>query len=303
MAVKYEKYWLSRIFSVQAIVSADYRQKQIKGGTKHIHNDAWELIMCMSGNVSVYNSEDSIPLEEGQVFLIQPGRSHCLTSYGENASVFIISFVCSNDNYLFTLQNRILQVQESSLEIVHSMIKELERSFVLQGNRLHLLHFIPSSTSPVGAEQMICCYLEQFLILLLRDATMEEGNAVTTGGFHQVFQSYLSDQVTSYIQDNLTAPLSVQRIADHFHYSRARLSSLYKEATGNSISDAISNARIQEAKKMLIKGGCSIANISESLGFSSPQYFSYKFAKLAGVSPTRYCKEHKKNTKKEKGEK
>lgn len=290
MAVNYEKYWLSRIISVQAIVSADYRQKQIRRNLKHVHQDAWELTVCLSGRVCMFNGESDITLEQGQLILIQPGQSHCLVSCDENASVFILSFVCSNDNYLFSLQNRVLLAQESSMEIVNSMIRELERSFVLQGNRLHLLHFIPSSTSPVGAEQMICCYLEQFLILLLRDATMEEGSVVTADGFHRAFQTYLSDQVTTYIQDNLAAPLSVQSIADHFHYSRARLSSLYKDATGISISDAISNARIQAAKKMLHKGECSIAQISERLGFSSPQYFSYKFAKLTGAPPTHYIK-------------
>lgn len=298
MAIKYEKYRLSRIISVQAIVSADYRQKKIKGNDKHIHQDAWELVVCLTGNVSVFNGEENISLEQGQLFLIQPGLPHCLTIVDDETSVFILSFTCSNDNYLFSLQNRIIRTRPSSMEIVFSMIRELESSFVLQGKNLHLLHFIPSSTSPVGAEQMICCYLEQFLILLLRDATMDQGNVVTAGGFHRVFQTYLSDQVTTFIQENLTAPLSVQSVADHFHYSRARLSSLYKDATGNSISDAISDARIQEAKKLLREGGCSIAQISESLGFSSPQYFSYKFAKLTGEPPTHYSKKHKEKAKK-----
>lgn len=298
MAIKYEKYWLSRIISVQAIVSADYRQKKIRGSDKHIHQDAWELVVCLTGNVSVFNGEENISLEQGQLFLIQPGLPHFLTIVDDETSVFILSFTCSNDNYLFSLQNRIIQTRPSSMEIVFSMIRELESSFVLQGKNLHLLHFIPSSTSPVGAEQMICCYLEQFLILLLRDATMDQGNVVTAGGFHRVFQTYLSDQVTTFIQENLTAPLSVQSVADYFHYSRARLSSLYKDATGNSISDAISDARIQEAKKLLREGGCSIAQISESLGFSSPQYFSYKFAKLTGEPPTHYSKKHKQKAKK-----
>lgn len=298
MAINYEKYWLSRIISVQAILSADYRQNWIFDGEKliHVHQDAWELIVCLTKSIRMLNGEEEVTLQQGQLILIQPGVRHCIVSGDEDANVFVLSFVCNNDRYLFSLQNRILNAQDSSFEIIHSMIRELKYSFVLQQNTLHLSRFIPNSTSPVGAEQMICCYLEQFLILLLRDTTTEQGAVATTSGFHRVFQTYLSDQVTTYIQDNISASLTVQSIADHFHYSRARLSALYKEATGVSISDTIINTRIQAAKKMLHKGGYSIAQISESLGFSSPQYFSYKFAKITGFPPTQYCKKRKKNT-------
>ena len=65
MAIKYEKYWLSKIISAQAIVSADYRQKKLSGGAKHIHQDAWELIMCMAGSICIFNGSDNITLEQG----------------------------------------------------------------------------------------------------------------------------------------------------------------------------------------------------------------------------------------------
>lgn len=294
MAINYEKYWLSRIISVQAIVSADYMQGYLDGGSQHVHQDAWELILCLAGNVSVVNGEETVQLNQNQLILIQPGHGHCLISSSSASRTFVLSFTCNNDSYLFSLQNRILQAQSSSLGLVSSMIQELESTFSPQKNSLRLSRFIPSSTSPVGAEQMICCYLEQFLILLLRDATMEQGNVVTSGGFHKAFQTYLSDQITAYIQQNLHTSLSVQSIANHFHYSRARLSALYKEATGVGIGDAISNARMQAAKKMLHEGVYTITQISEALGFSSPQYFSYKFAKATGTPPSHYCKNKKK---------
>ena len=90
----------------------------------------------------------------------------------------------------------------------------------------HLFRFVPDANSPVGAEQMICCYLEQFLILLLREITKIRGTVASYKQFHKAFQSYLTDRITTYIRHNLSGQLTVQQIADHFHYSRARLSSL-----------------------------------------------------------------------------
>ncbi len=296
MAIQYEKYWLSRIISVQAIVSADYIPGCHPAARNHSHQDAWELVVCLNGSVFVNHGENAVTLEQGQLILIQPGVCHSLNIEDADARTFVLSFTCSNDNYLLSLQNTILCATEATISLVEGMIRELQDSFVPQMERLHLFRFIPSVNSPLGAEQMICCYLEQFLILLLRNATMEQGSVVSSRQFHKAFQTYLTDQVTTYIQENLSGQLSVQSIADYFHYSRARLSSLYKEATGISISEAITNAQIHAAKKMLHENKKSITQISEELGFSSAQYFSYKFTKITGMPPSQYYRSKKHNS-------
>ncbi len=293
MAIHYEKYWLSRIISVQAIVSADYIKGVHPAARNHAHQDAWELILCLRGNVSVEHNDTSYTLGQEQLILIQPGVSHDLQIDDETAKTFVLSFTCNNDNYLLSLQNTILHVSPSMLALTDAMIRELKGAFNAQAQRLHLFHFIPDANSPLGAEQMICCYLEQFLILLLRESTMEQGNILSSDRFRKAFQAYLADQVTNYIQENLTGQLSVQSIAEHFHYSRARLSALYKDATGISISDAIADAQILAAKRMLRDQGMSITQISETLGFSSPQYFSYKFTKITGTTPSQYSLKRK----------
>ncbi len=293
MPIHYEKYWLPRIISVQAIVSADYIKGSHSATQKHIHRDAWELVVCLNGAVFVNHGGASTQLEKAQLILIQPGIQHNLVIEHPDARTFVLSFSCNNDDYLFTLQNTILTASPQILALTGGMVSELRNTFDSHAERMHLYRFTPSPNSPLGAGQMICCYLEQFLLLLLREATMEQGNVVTTDRFHQAFQTYLADRVTAYIQENLSGHFSVQSIADHFHYSRVRLSALYKEATGISITDAIANAQIHAAKQMLREKELSIAQISEALGFSSPQYFSYKFAKVTGITPSQYCQKRK----------
>lgn len=294
LSVQYEKYWLSRIVSVQAIVSADFVQGRNPGTYHHMHADAWEMLICMNKNAYVIKDNDTVTMSAGDILFVPPGITHALITEDDGAETFVVSFICSNDEYLRSLQDGFFRAKEPMYTLVKSMIRELADTFSPPSGSLRLLRFIPKSTSPVGAEQMICCYLEQFLILLLREATMEKGNVVSSGRFREAFQTYLTDQVTEYIRQHLGEPLTVQSIADHFHYSRARLSSLYKEATGISIGEFITDARIQEAKKMLHENVKSIAQISEELGFSSPQYFSFKFTKATGVPPSRYGREEKK---------
>ena len=287
--ITYEKYWLSRIISVQAVVSADYIEGCLAANYDHAHQDAWELIYVREGQVCVQKDGSKVLLSRNQMILLCPGIHHDIQIDDPAAKTFVLSFVCSNDSYLLSVQNTVLQAVPSMLPMVESMIRELTDTFAPQSPRLHLIRFVPDKHSPVGAEQMICCCLEQFLILLLREATMIQGNVASYRQFHKAFQTYLTDQVTEYIQQNLSGQLTVQQIAEHFHYSRARLSALYKEATGIGISDAITNIQIKRAKELLRTSHKSIAEISEELGFSSPQYFSYKFTKEVGTPPSRYA--------------
>ena len=291
--IKYEKYWLKRIISVQAVVSADYVEGCFPAENDHAHQDAWELIYVCAGSVEVQKGSETERLEKDQMILLCPGIRHDLQIGDPDAKTFVLSFVCSNDSYLLSVQNTVLQAAPSMLPMIESMVRELTATFSPQNPRLHLIRFVPDAHSPVGAEQMICCCLEQFLILLLRETTIGQGTTASVEQFHKAFQTYLSDRVTEFIRQNLSAQLSVQLIAEHFHYSRARLSALYKEATGTGISEAITNIRIQQAKELLRTSPKGIAQIAEELGFSSAQYFSYKFAKEVGMPPSRYVEKQK----------
>ena len=47
--------------------------------------------------------------------------------------------------------------------------------------------------------------------------------------------------------------------------------------------------KIDEAKYLLRDGSMSVSQISDHLGFSSPQYFSKRFSKLVKMSPRQYA--------------
>ena len=57
----------------------------------------------------------------------------------------------------------------------------------------------------------------------------------------------------------------------------------------------IDSLRIDYAKKLLSQKEMSVAEVSYSIGFGEPLYFSTSFRKAVGLSPTEYknkCKEN-----------
>ena len=289
--VGFEKYKLSRLLTVQEIVSADLMQVRKKSSVRHCHAEAWELCCCIRGKMVVMRDDTTVTLEEGEVLLVSPGVEHAPSNEDAASLSLVISFTCTNSENLRPLQEVVTGVAERSIPIANKIAAELEASFIhnKSRNQLHLMHFVPNPDPLLGAEQLICCYLEQLLILLLRQVTMEQGSVVRTGYFKKAMQSYLIEQMDDYIVRNIGRRMTVEEIADHFHYSRTRLSTVYKQLKGIGINEAICQEQIRQAKLLLVNSDKTVTQISEELGFSSPQYFSRKFAQRVGVAPSFYA--------------
>ena len=288
---QYEKYALSHAISIQEIVTADYMQEPVWDDVNHIHADAWELCCCLQGTLDVEREHTAFALHSGEVLFIPPGTDHLVAMRQAESKAFVISFTCTGDSHLRPLQNNVIPVGDPLLMTLQSIREELEMSFLPEENALHLLRFQPNDQPPFGAEQMIASYLEQFLIRLLRSLTMAQGRIVTSSGFRSAMQRYQAEQVVEYIRAHLGEPLTVERIAAHFHYSRSRLTTICKQSIGSGINELIAAERIEAAKRMLTEQQKTVAQIAQELGFSTPHYFSYKFKQLVGCAPSFYAQQ------------
>ncbi len=288
----YEEHVLSRIVNIQAIVSADDINGLESGGQPHAHQAAWELCVCLSGEMRVTKDTHTISLQPGQLVFVHPGALHLISTIQKHSRAFIVSFTCdsSSSEYLALLHDTLLPVSKEIQHLLEQIISELKISFEQQSNSLRMTRFTPRAHSAMGSEQMICCYLELLLLNLLREVTMVRGEIVSSSQLQNALQLHLVQQVTGYIREHLGEQLSADEVAQHFHYSRARLSAICKAITGLGINKLISYERLQVAKELLAAGEKTVAQISEELGFSSPQYFSHKFSQEVGCPPSQYGK-------------
>ena len=284
----FETYRLTRVVSIYAIVSADFLPGVYTSNLVHNHEQAWELCYCINGETVVAYNENTLILKQGQCLLIAPGVYHNINIHHPETQAFVISFTCM-DSYLPMLREQIVDTSSRQRQQFQQILTELRSAFSLEPDRLRIRHFNPSANSPLGAEQLICCYLEEILIELLRTTVCREKEYSQHFDLEAAVQSYLAGQITAYIRSHLGEHLSVELLAKHFHYSRNRIGSLYKSATGISLGHAITKERIAKAKAMLAAREKSVTEISYELGFSSPQYFCKSFSKEVGCPPSVYA--------------
>lgn len=100
--------------------------------------------------------------------------------------------------------------------------------------------------------------------------------------------SALATKVSSYVEQHLTDPISVQDLANVLELNRSYLSSQFKKETGINLNDYINRMKIDEATRLLLTTDRSVADIASLLAFSSQSYFQAVFKKQIGMTPAKY---------------
>ncbi|MBT2763363.1 AraC family transcriptional regulator [Paenibacillus sp. ISL-20] len=105
----------------------------------------------------------------------------------------------------------------------------------------------------------------------------------------------LIEQVERLIGERLNNPnLSSKMLADELGLSVNYLRSLYKAETNRSITDTISEKRLDLICRELLTSDSPIEPIIQNYGFSSLNTFYTAFKKAYGITPAQYRRTHKK---------
>lgn len=96
------------------------------------------------------------------------------------------------------------------------------------------------------------------------------------------------DFAVNYIKTNLHLSVSVADLCDAIGITQPYLYKIFKQETGISPKQYISNCKIAEAKKLLINTELSISQIANSVGYENVLDFSKFFSKQMDISPTMY---------------
>ncbi|MEU1018394.1 AraC family transcriptional regulator [Streptomyces sp. NPDC005898] len=81
------------------------------------------------------------------------------------------------------------------------------------------------------------------------------------------------------------APPSVRTCAEHLGVSVSYLSEAVKASTGRTPGELIRQARVHEAKRLLLRTELSVRQIAGRVGFGDPAYFCRFFRRETGASP------------------
>lgn len=104
---------------------------------------------------------------------------------------------------------------------------------------------------------------------------------------------YLTPEpILRYIDQHFAQPITPRDVAAAMHYSLCHLTHVARKTLGASVSDLILQRRIQAAQHMLAGSTLPISAVAHRVGFTDVAYFSRRFSRATGVSPSRWRRMH-----------
>jgi len=243
-------------------------------------HSAWELVYVNLGEVVITAEETEHIVSAQQFFLHKPEEFHKIRANHQNCSVLVCAFKPSvGQEALLSLCSKVNRTNESQRRLLAEMIKELQTASSFTEFRAEEFFRL----NQTGSLQLIGNCLENFFI-----------SSLSLHGQHDNPNTKDSNIIMSnaiqYLNQHLSEHITVDSMAKALGYSASYLSKVFVRLTRKSIITFLNEMRIQRAKEMIATDTQSMSEISESLGFSSLQYFSTMFKKITGFSPTEYKK-------------
>lgn len=101
-------------------------------------------------------------------------------------------------------------------------------------------------------------------------------------------------QASEYIRTHLSEEIDLEKLAKDSHLHPTYFHKLFRLAYAETPVQYQLKYRLFAAEDMLKDGRLSLAEIASKCGFSSQNYFSYKFKESRHITPTEYRKKFKK---------
>ncbi len=113
-------------------------------------------------------------------------------------------------------------------------------------------------------------------ILAAKDMTPVQDNAVNTA--------------IKYIQNNYQSDMDIDTICDSISFSKYYFCKLFKEHTGMTVHQYVTEFRINKSKELLSYSKLSIAAVANSVGYKNTLTYTRSFEKLVKMTPSEYRK-------------
>ena len=94
----------------------------------------------------------------------------------------------------------------------------------------------------------------------------------------------------AYLRQKLAERITLSELAETCHLSSSRLSHLFREQLDMTPLEFLETERLERAKRLLELSTLAVQAVAAEAGFNSPFYFSRRFKRYTGLSPSEFRK-------------
>lgn len=287
----YESITLKQDIIIDRVISIHYFEYMSNFSFEGESHDFWEFLCVDKGTVNVMADSAPYTLEKGNVIFHKPNEFHNVTANGVIApNLVVIGFECSSLPMRF-FENKILKISSPEREMLGYLIKEALATYSCRLDDPYCQKLVRKDADviPFGSEQLIKMYLQHFLINLIRTYSVRESPHMLPKSMKQKSEDEMFDRIIHYMEENLSAQLTIEQICKDNLIGRSILQKLFREHSDSGVIDYFSGMKIDAAKQMIRNGHMNFTQIADNLGYTSIHYFSRQFKKITGMTPSEYA--------------
>ncbi len=237
-------------------------------GEKH---DFFEVVYVLDGIIEVTEDEKIYKMGERDIIFHAPNEFHRIRS-DQNSSPHVL-------NVSFKLNGDLPQsLKEGVMHLSSALHEEYVKTVGMLAGVLR-----ESDGDPTALFE-ISCRLSALFLRLSQESKATDSLCVTAGA-----KTYSA--VVQMMQREVNRNLCAEDFAKANYISISYLKKLFYHYAGISPKSYYHNLRRTEAKRLLLSGA-TVSEVSESMNFSSPAYFTVFFKNQTGLTPTEYRKRY-----------
>lgn len=255
-------------------------------------HDFWEFQYALNNGYNLTLDNKEYKINENDIVFLKPNSNHSINANGKDApKIIIVSFNCKSEAMHY-FEDKIVSVPLDMVDLLISLINIGKKTFDIENSTPDTTKMQILQNATLGGEQLIKNYIELFLISLLKHLNEKDYEQVKFLQENE-YKSHITDLVIKELKNNVNKKLSVDEICINLNYSKSYLFREFKKHTGVTIMAYHLKLKIKEAQKLLTQTNYTITEISNTLSFDTPNYFSKSFKKVTGITPNTYRKLNK----------
>lgn len=266
------------IFSIERIKHVGHGSM-----TNHHFHNYYEIYYLLSGKKHYFLKDRTYHLNQGDMIFIPPNELHKTIDAGAQEVERVLinfsgDFLATQDvvltravNALLFEENRIIRFSPQEQNFIESHLYKM-----LQEEK----------NKPTGYR----LYSKALLTLLILYAYRHVESHSQEAFNHLSSVHKKVSEITQYVNEHFSEPLMLADVARQFFISPFYLCRIFKETTGFSFNEYLTNIRLKEAQRLLRETNLKVIKVAESCGFGSISHFGRVFKEATGSSPLRFRK-------------
>ncbi len=231
----------------------------------------WTLYSTISGVGEIDVEGVKTDLPKGIIALVPPG-CECTVARHQQHKIWQFDWLT------FRSRPEWFELMDWAFSLDQPMILSLDNSEELSQLSTHLAELQSTTYQRADINERLCHNLIENILIRLR--RFNELNNRPAPSDQRL------GEVVNYVLARYCNQLSLEDIARHVNLSASRLNALFSQHYGTSLIKWRDRMRMQKAQELLSHTNMAINLIANRVGYDDPLYFSRRYRKQFGLSPS-----------------